>query len=153
MGGVRHAVLLPERDWLLARVATVSDATVRGLRAELAEHRTKASNDAIWRLLRKGRLTFKESLRAAEQDRPDVARKRKRRRHYQGRVDPGRLVFVDETWAKTNMTRTRGWATRGERLLAAVPFIRWSTMTFLAGLRAPVPGLGRAVSRAHAAPW
>jgi transposase len=34
------------------------------------------------------------------------------------------------------MTRTRGWATRGERLVTAVPFIRWSTMTFLAGLRA-----------------
>lgn len=34
------------------------------------------------------------------------------------------------------MTRARGWATRGERLVAAVPFIRWSTMTFLAGLRA-----------------
>ena len=57
-------------------------------------------------------------------------------KRYQGRVDPGRLVFVDETWAKTNMTRTRGWATRGQRLLAAVPFARWSTMTFLAGLRA-----------------
>ena len=34
------------------------------------------------------------------------------------------------------MTRTRGWTTRGERLVAAVPLIRWSTMTFLAGLRA-----------------
>lgn len=34
------------------------------------------------------------------------------------------------------MTRARGWATRGERLVAAVPFIRWSTMTFLAALRA-----------------
>ncbi len=34
------------------------------------------------------------------------------------------------------MTRTHGWATRGERLVAAVPFSRWSTMTFLAGLRA-----------------
>jgi transposase len=33
------------------------------------------------------------------------------------------------------MTRTRGWATCGKRLLAAVPFVRWSTMTFLAGLR------------------
>ncbi|MGI4798306.1 MAG: hypothetical protein ACRYG8_30540, partial [Janthinobacterium lividum] len=38
-----------------------------------------------------------------------------------GRVDPDRLIFVDETWAKTNMTRARGWATRGERLVAAVP--------------------------------
>ena len=34
------------------------------------------------------------------------------------------------------MTRTRGWAIHGERLVAAVPYVRWSTMTFLAGLRA-----------------
>ncbi len=41
MGGIRHAVLLPEHDWLLARIAAVPDATVRGLRAELAERGTK----------------------------------------------------------------------------------------------------------------
>jgi transposase len=45
------------------------------------------------------------------------------------------LVFIDETWAKTNMTRTRGWARRGSRLVAAVPHARWTTMTFLAALR------------------
>jgi transposase len=135
MDGVCHAVLLAERDWLLARIAAVPDATVRGLRAELAERGLKVSNDTVWRFLRKARLTFKKSLRAAEQDRPDVARKRERWKRYQGRIDPNRLIFVDETWAKTNMTRTRGWATCGKRLLAAVPFVRWSTMTFLAGLR------------------
>lgn len=74
-------------------------------------------------------------MRAAEQDRPDVARKRERWKRYQGRLDPGRLVFVDETWAKTNMTRTHGRALRGQRLVAAVPHRRWTTMTFLAGLR------------------
>jgi transposase len=136
MGGVRHDVLVSERDWLLARIAAVPDATVRGLRAELIERGTKVSKDAVWRFLRNARLTFKKSLRAAEQDRPDVARKRERWKRYQGWVDPARFVFIDETWAKTNMTRTRGWAPRGERLVAAVPFIRWSTMTFLAGLRA-----------------
>ncbi len=136
MGGVRHAVLLAERDWLLARIAAAPDAIVHGLRAELAEWGVKVSNDAVWRFLRKARLTFKKSLRAAERDRPDVARKRERWKRYQGRIDPNRLIFVDETWAKTNMTRTRGWATYGKRLLAAVPLVRWSTMTFLAGLRA-----------------
>jgi transposase len=45
------------------------------------------------------------------------------------------LVFVDETWAKTNMTRTHGRAPRGQRLVAAVPHARWTTMTFLAALR------------------
>ena len=34
---------------------------------------------------------------------------------YQDRIDPSRLVFIDETWTKTNMAPLRGWAPRGER--------------------------------------
>jgi putative transposase len=45
------------------------------------------------------------------------------------------LVFLDETWAKTNMTRRHGWAPRGHRLLAKVPHGHWETTTFLAALR------------------
>jgi transposase len=45
------------------------------------------------------------------------------------------LVFIDETWAKTNMTPLRGWCPRGERLKAKAPFGRWKTMTFIAALR------------------
>ena len=44
-------------------------------------------------------------------------------------------MFVDETWTKTNMTRTHGRALRGQRLVARVPHGRWTTMTFLAALR------------------
>jgi transposase len=44
-------------------------------------------------------------------------------------------VFIDETWAKTNMAPLRGWAPRGERLKAAAPHGHWKTMTFLAALR------------------
>jgi transposase len=77
----------------------------------------------------------KKTLFATEQDRPDVARKRARWKAYQGRLDPARLVFIDETWAKTNMTRLRGWAPRGNRLLGKVPHGHWRTMTFLAALR------------------
>jgi transposase len=46
-----------------------------------------------------------------------------------------RWVFVDETWAKTNMTRLRGRAMRGTRLHAKVPYGHWKTLTFVAGLR------------------
>jgi transposase len=56
-------------------------------------------------------------------------------RKYQNRLDPRRLVFIDETWAKTNMTRTHGRARRGQRLHAKVPFGHWRTLTFLAALR------------------
>ncbi len=64
-----------------------------------------------------------------------MARKRERWKRHQHRLDPRRLVFIDETWAKTNMTRTHGRARRGERLLAKVPHGHWTTMTFLAALR------------------
>jgi transposase len=53
----------------------------------------------------------------------------------QAGLDPERLVFLDETWAKTNMTRLRGRALRGERLVAKVPHGHWKTTTFLAALR------------------
>lgn len=54
---------------------------------------------------------------------------------YQGRIDPRRLVFLDETWAKTNMTPIRGWSPRGSKLIAKAPFGKWRTLTFLAALR------------------
>jgi transposase len=44
-------------------------------------------------------------------------------------------VFIDETWAKTNMTPLRGWCPRGARLKANAPFGRWKTLTFIAALR------------------
>ena len=67
--------------------------------------------------------------------RPKVARFRERWKTHQHKLDPARLVFVDETWVKTNMTRTRGWSPRGQPLLARVPHGHWKTLTFLAGLR------------------
>ena len=72
---------------------------------------------------------------AEEQDRPDVARRRLQWMAYRGRIDPSRLVFIDETWTKTNMAPLYGWAPRGQRLIGKAPQRRWSTMTFLAALR------------------
>ena len=48
---------------------------------------------------------------------------------------PARLVFLDETWASTNMTRRYGRARRGDRLVASAPHGHWKTTTFLAALR------------------
>jgi len=46
-----------------------------------------------------------------------------------------RLVFLDETWLKTNMIKTTGWAPVGERLIDRTPFGHWNTQTFIAALR------------------
>jgi len=72
---------------------------------------------------------------AKEQDRPDVARRREQWRKYQDRIDPKRLVFIDETWTKTNMAPLRGWGPRGARVKGKAPFGRWKTLTFIAALR------------------
>jgi transposase len=77
----------------------------------------------------------KKTVRPAEQDRPDVARKRIRWKAHQGRIDASRLVFIDETWIKTNMAPLRGWGPCGQRLEASAPFGHWKTMTFIAALR------------------
>ena len=77
----------------------------------------------------------KKSLHAAEQQRPDVAAARENWRAAQPHLDPDRLVFIDETWATTNMTRRYGRAPPGQRLVAAVPHGHWKTSTFVAGLR------------------
>jgi hypothetical protein len=50
-------------------------------------------------------------------------------------LDPERLVFIDETWASTNMARLRGRAPKGERLRASIPHGHWKTTTFIGGLR------------------
>ena len=77
----------------------------------------------------------KKSAHAAEQQRPDILTRRWEWFEGQLDLDPDRLVFIDETWASTNMARTRGRAPRGERLRAAIPHGHWKTTTFVAGLR------------------
>jgi transposase len=77
----------------------------------------------------------KKSAHAAEQARPDILRRRWDWFESQPDLDPTKLVFIDETWASTNMARTRGRAPRSERLRAAIPHGHWKTTTFVAGLR------------------
>jgi putative transposase len=72
---------------------------------------------------------------AGERDRPDVARRRAQWTKYQNKIAPERLVFIDETWTKTNMAPLRGWGPQGRRIKAKVPYGRWKTTTFLAALR------------------
>ena len=46
-----------------------------------------------------------------------------------------KLVFVDETWTSTSMTRRYGRAPKGQRCVASAPLGNWETTTFVAGLR------------------
>jgi hypothetical protein len=80
-------------------------------------------------------LSFKKTLLPQEQTRPDVAPKRARWKANQGRIAPSRLIFIDETWVKTNMPPLRGWGPKGRRLEAHSPHGHWKTLTFIAALR------------------
>ena len=64
-----------------------------------------------------------------------MAAARRRWRRDQPRFDPKHLVFIDETWAKTNMARSHGRSRRGTRLIGRVPHGHWKTTTFVAALR------------------
>jgi transposase len=74
---------------------------------------------------------------AQERDRPSVRAARRLwidHRQPRMRTAPDRLVFIDETAVKTNLTRLRGRAPMGERLYGRAPFGKWCTQTFIAGL-------------------
>jgi len=74
-------------------------------------------------------------LIAAEQLRPDVQRRRRSFAIACRFVDPDRLVFLDESGAKTNMTRLYGRAPVGERCVDHTPHGHWKTMTMLSAIR------------------
>lgn len=72
---------------------------------------------------------------AKEQERADIKARRESWRQAQRRWDPDKLVLVDESGAKTNMTRLRGRALNGARLIDRTPHGHWSTTTLIGSLR------------------
>lgn len=91
-----------------------------------------------------GRFYFqKKAFQASEQRHDDVARQRKRWRRWMKRVNARRLVFLDESGARTNRKRLYGRAAKGERIVDDAPGARWETTTMLAAIR--VEGISAAM--------
>ena len=78
--------------------------------------------------------TQKKSLYAQEQDTPENRQRREAWWETVKRIEPQRLVFVDESGATTEMTRRYGRAPRGERVREAAPAGHWSTLTLLGAM-------------------
>ena len=116
-GGSR-SVLEDYAERILALVAEQPDRTLDEIIAAMRKRRIPGSRSALWRFLDRHGITFKKSLRAAEQHRADVARARRRWLRQQGFLDTTRLVFIDETATSINMVRLRGRCLRGERLIS-----------------------------------
>jgi transposase len=64
-----------------------------------------------------------------------VASARQAWRAAQPELDPGRLVFIDETGASTKMARLYGRSRRGTRCIASIPHGHWKTTTFVGAMR------------------
>ena len=99
MGGHRPRVPIGEcRARLPRRIAGGPDMTLRGLAAELAGQGVEVSYRTVWNFVHREKISYKKSVFPAAQNRPGVARHRARWKRYQDKIDPKRLVFIDETW-------------------------------------------------------
>ena len=81
-----------------------------------------------------GTVLKKKSLHAQEQDTPEAQQRRQAWRDQVSRIDPERLVFVDESGVTTEMTRRYGRAGRGERVREAAPAGHWRTLTLVGAM-------------------
>ena len=80
-------------------------------------------------------LFSKKTLKASEQEREDIKQLREDWCEFQTIVEPCRLVFLDESGVKTNMTRLYGRASGGKRCHDKAPDGRWETVTVLSSIR------------------
>lgn len=125
-GGRRRAKLDPHKAFVTARIEEKSDITMPELARELlAATGTKADPASLSRFLIRNGYRFKKTLLASEQDRPDIKAAREEwiaTRQPRMRLEPHRLIFLDETGTTTKMARLRGRSLKGKRLRAKAPF-------------------------------
>jgi transposase len=139
-GGVAPALDQDALERLRKLVEETPDATLEALGQKLG---ISGSRMIVCRALQKLGLPRKrKSKHAAERDTPEVRTKRRSFRRAVKPIEPGRLVFVDETGVTTAMTPAYGRAPRGERVEASAP-ASWESVTVIAalgldGVRAPL---------------
>src|ERR1035441_750402 len=119
--GHRRSPLVDHAEWLLGLIAERADITLAEILCHARERGIVTSISSLWRFFDAREISVKKSLRAAEQLRPDVAAAREEWKREQAKLDPDRLVFIDETGTNTAMTRLRGRCKRGERLIGHAP--------------------------------
>jgi transposase len=134
-GGQKQHALAGREGKVRALVAAQPDLTITELWERLTALQIKVGRSAVGGFLKHLRLTYKKTLHASEQERPDVKAARLAWREAQKGLDSKRLAFIDETSATTNVRPRYGRCERGKRLLALTPFGHWKTTTFVAALR------------------
>ena len=61
MGGNRPRTLIGERDWILERLATVPDLTLRAVVVELSDRGVVTSYGSVWRIVHDADVSFKKN--------------------------------------------------------------------------------------------
>ena len=107
MGGKKPFTLAREEAWIRARIEEKPDITGRELLAELNQRGIEISYYGVWHFVDHVGLSFKKSLHASEQDRADVARRRRQWKQHQNKVGAGRLTRISTAIAARTSTGGR----------------------------------------------
>jgi transposase-like protein len=119
------------RDHVAARPDATREELRAGRSACPSACSPSASGSGVWRY---------RSKEVAPRGRAGPARRRRAAWHDDLKdVDPARLVFLDESGAQTSMTRTRGRAPKGQRVVAKVPGGHWTVVTMISAVRTSGP--------------
>src|SRR5271157_5393117 len=130
-GGPPPALEPGDLERLAGLVREQPDATLEQLRQRGG---FQCSLKTLWYALdRLGLPRKKKSLHADQRDQPDVQTQREQFRQEVGKIEPEKLVFVDETGITTTMTPACGRAPRGQRVVSSIP-ASWETVTVIAAL-------------------
>ncbi len=135
IGGHRRSRIAEMESVLRAWIEQAPGLSLAELGERLAEQGISIKIGALWHQLNKWNLTFKKTLHASEQEREDVQQARKAWQQALPTMQVEKLVFIDETWISTSMTRRYGRAPRGQRCLDSAPHGHWETTTFVGALR------------------
>jgi transposase len=128
----RKRVLKNYQEQLQELVTQTPDAALEELVAQLP---VKVSTSMVYRELQFLKLTYKKSGVCRRTRPTDVAQKRAEWKVKQLGLNPGKLVFIDESGAKTTMTRRYGRSPKGKPIVDKVPHGHWQNITYVCGIR------------------
>lgn len=73
-------------------------------------------------------------MSASERNKTEIIRERGIWKDWKERADPNRLVFLDETGVRTNLTSRYGWSLRGQPCKGTAP-AGWKSFSILSAIR------------------
>jgi transposase len=135
IGGHRRSRVAEMVPVLRAWIAQEPGLSFAELCERLLQQGISIKIGALWHQLNQWNLTFKKNLHASQQEREDVQQARSAWRQALPTMEVENLVFIDETWMSTGLTRPYGRVPRGRRWMDSAPHGHGETTTFVGALR------------------